>query len=228
MIARIGAMKLLLKSIIILFLFFTAMLLLLKFSGILSIEDIKELFSSLKEQPSYILGSLVVLLLLIDLFIAIPTMTVILLAGYFLGFELALVFTAIGLLGASMAGYFLSTFYGEKVLNKLSNDTEQKDQMKELFNTHGMIVIMLSRAVPLLPEISACLAGTCNMRMRKYFIAWTIGTIPYISVMTYAGSISSLENPMPALYAALGITLLFSFSWFIFKKINKRKSTVIS
>ena len=42
--------------------------------------------------------------------------------------------------------------------------------------------------------------------------------------MTYAGSISNLDNPMPALYAALGITLLFWVSWMIFMKITKKKN----
>jgi uncharacterized membrane protein YdjX (TVP38/TMEM64 family) len=82
---------------------------------------------------------------------------------------------------------------------------------------------MLSHAVPLLPEISACLAGTCHMNLKKYLLAWTIGTIPYICIMTYAGSISSIDNPKPALIAAIGITVLFSIGWFIFKKLNKYK-----
>jgi uncharacterized membrane protein YdjX (TVP38/TMEM64 family) len=216
-------MKLLIKSIIILFLFFTSMLLIMKFTGLLTIEDIKSIFTNLKTQPSYMIGSLVILLLFIDLFIAIPTMTVILLAGYFLGFQLALLYTSIGLLGASLTGYTLSIFYGERIINKLSNDQKQINQMKQLFNTHGMILIMLSRAVPLLPEISACLAGTCHMNLKKYLLAWTIGTIPYICIMTYAGSISSIDNPKPALIAAIGITILFSIGWFIFKKLNKYK-----
>lgn len=216
-------MKLLIKSIIILFLFFTSMLLIMKFTGLLTIEDIKSIFTNLKTQPSYMIGSLVILLLFIDLFIAIPTMTVILLAGYFLGFQLALLYTSIGLLGASLTGYTLSIFYGERIINKLSNDQKQINQMKQLFNTHGMILIMLSRAVPLLPEISACLAGTCHMNLKKYLLAWTIGTIPYICIMTYAGSISSIDNPKPALIAAIGITVLFSIGWFIFKKLNKYK-----
>jgi uncharacterized membrane protein YdjX (TVP38/TMEM64 family) len=199
------------------------MLLVIKFSGLLTVQDIKDTFSSLQEQPTYILGSVVIVLLFIDLFIAIPTMTVILLAGYFLGFSWAIIYVAIGLLGASLTGYFLSKLYGEKILDKLSNDTEQKNQMKELFNTHGMVVIMLSRAVPLLPEISACLAGTCHMKITKYLFAWIIGTVPYISVMTYAGSISSLDNPIPALVAALGVTLLFSLFWFIFMRRNKKE-----
>ena len=171
------------------------------------------------------LASLIVLLLFIDLFIAVPTMTIIILAGYFIGFELALLYTTFGLLSASLTGYFLSKKYGEKVLDKLSSDEEQKLEMTNLFNKHGVLVLVLSRAVPMLPEISSCLAGTCNMSLKRFLTAWFIGTIPYVSVITYAGSISNLDNPMPAIYAALGITVLFWFIWMIFMKINKKNRT---
>ncbi|APW65990.1 MULTISPECIES: VTT domain-containing protein [Arcobacteraceae] len=216
-------MKLLIKTILILFTIFTSMLLIIKFTGVLSIEDIKEIFANLKSQPSYILGSLIILLLFIDLFIAVPTMTIIILAGYFIGFELAVFYTSLGLLSASLTGYFLSKKYGLKVLDKLSSNEEQKEEMTGLFNKHGVLVIVLSRAVPLLPEISSCLAGTCKMSFKRFLLAWLIGTIPYVCVMTYAGSISNLDNPMPALYAALGITLLFWIAWMVFMKFNKKR-----
>lgn len=217
-------MKLLIKTVLILFIIFTTMLLIFKFSGILSVEDIKQIFSNLKSQPSYILGSLIVILLFIDLFIAVPTMTIILLAGYFIGFELALFYTFIGLLSASLTGYFLSKKYGEKVLDRLSSNEQQKLEMKELFNKHGVLVLVLSRAVPMLPEVSSCLAGTCKMTLRRFLLAWSIGTVPYLTVITYAGSISNFDNPMPAITAAVAITLLFWILWLVFIKINKIKT----
>lgn len=218
-------MKLLIKSILILATIFTTTLLIIKFSGLLTVEDIKEIFQNLKSQPSYILGSLIVLFLFIDLFIAVPTMTIIILAGYFIGFELAVFYTFVGLLSASLTGYFLSRKYGEKILNKLSSDENQKLEMTELFNKHGVLVLVLSRAVPMLPEISSCLAGTCKMSLKRFLFAWSLGTIPYLCVIAYAGSISNLDNPMPAIYAAIGITTFFWFAWLIFMKRNKIKAT---
>ncbi len=217
-------MKLLIKSVLILATIFTTTLLVIKFSGVLTVDDIKNLFETLKSQPSYILGAIIVLLLFIDLFIAVPTMTIIILAGYFIGFELAVFYTFIGLLLASLTGYFLSKKYGMRVLNKLSSNEEQKIQMTELFNKHGVLVLVLSRAVPMLPEISSCLAGTCNMSLKRFLLAWSIGTVPYLCVIAYAGSISNLDNPMPAIYAAIGITLVFWFLWLIFMKKNKLKA----
>ncbi len=213
-------MKLLIKSILILATIFTTTLLIIKFSGVLTVEDIKEIFATLKSQPSYILGALIVLLLFVDLFIAVPTMTIIILAGYFIGFELAVFYTFLGLFSASFTGYFLSRKHGKKILDKLSSDEEQKLEMTELFNKYGVLVLILSRAVPMLPEISSCLAGTCKMSFKRFFFAWSLGTIPYLCVIAYAGSISKLDDPMPAIYAALGVTFVFWFLWLIFMKKN--------
>lgn len=216
-------MKLLIKSILILVGIFTTTLLIIKFSGVLTVADIKEMFQALQSQPSYVLGALIVLFLFIDLFIAVPTMTIIILAGYFIGFELAVFYTFIGLLSASLMGYFLSRKYGMKILDKLTSNEQQKLEMTELFTKHGVLVLVLSRAVPMLPEISSCLAGTCKMSFKRFILAWSLGTIPYLSVIAYAGSISNLDNPMPAIYAAIGITVLFWFLWLIFMKRNKIK-----
>ena len=62
-------MKLLIKTILILVAIFTTTLLVIKFSGLLTVEDIKDIFANLKSQPSYVLGALIVFFLFIDLFI---------------------------------------------------------------------------------------------------------------------------------------------------------------
>ena len=216
-------MKLLIKVIFILASIFFSSFLIIKFSCILTIEYIKNIFENIKSQNSSLIGLLVILLLVIDLFIAIPTMTVILLAGYFLGFQEAVIYVSIGLLIASMTGYFLSRKYGEKIINKLSLNKEQKKEMKELFFEHGTILIILARALPMLPEISACLAGTCKMPLKKFLLAWCLGTIPYLSIISYAGSISEIDNPMPAIYSAIFVTSVFWLLWLFIMKKNKYK-----
>lgn len=211
-------MKLLIKTILMLMFIFFSTFLIIKFTGVLSVEDIKHYFELLKEQPHYFIGILVIILLFADLFIAVPTMTIIILAGYFIGFELAVLYAFTGLFGASFFGYFISRLYGEKLLKKVSKDEEQIIQMKKIFNQHGMIMLMLSRAMPMLTEISSCLAGTCKMPLSKYLLGWSIGTIPYLLLISYAGSISDLNNPKPVLITAFAITGVLWLSWFIFMR----------
>lgn len=45
------------------------------------------------------------------------------------------------------------------------------------FQKYGFVMILMSRAAPILPEVSACLAGMTRMRIRTFFVAWSINTI---------------------------------------------------
>jgi len=82
-------------------------------------------------------------------------------------------------------------------------------------------MILLSRAMPILPEITACLSGLTKMSPTKFIVAWMLGSYPYILIATYAGSISTLDNPMPAIYTALAITLAMWVAWSLFYKFHR-------
>ena len=68
------------------------------------------------------------------------------------------------------------------------------------------------------------MAGATRMSFIKFLMMYSLGTIPYALIITYFGSISSLENPKPAIMAAIGISLILWLSWFVLgRKIHKRK-----
>ncbi len=218
-------MKHLLKVIIIIAALFALTFLLLKTTGVLSVEQIKMWLLSAKELSPMYVGGIVVLLLFSDLFIAIPTMTVITLAGYFLGFRYGAFASIIGLTLAGISGYWLSNFLGERIFDFLLKKENAREEAKETFRQHGLVMILLSRAMPILPEVTACLAGMTHMKFSKFLLAWSLSTIPYVLIVSYAGSVSSLENPKPAIYTAIGISATLWAGWYVFNK--KRKSNLI-
>ena len=209
-------MKLLAKMAIILALIFASTFVLIKMSGILTIEDIKQGFENLRSGPTYIISAAVVALLFADLFIAVPDMTVILLAGYALGFPTALAFSLAGVFLAAITGYTLSRILGDKVLRKIEPNQKSRQQTYALFQRHGMWVLVLSRAMPLLPEVSACLAGACKMPLYRFLLGWSLGTIPYLIIVTYAGSISDVDKLSPAIFTAIAVTGMLWGAWAIF------------
>lgn len=215
-------MRLLIKTALILAAVFASTFLVIKLTGALSVEDIQLWFQAIKSQPSYQVGGLVILLLFADLFVAVPTMTVVIFAGYFLGFQVGVLYAFLGLASAALTGYLLSRVYGERLLNKLTDDELQKQQMRSLFQDHGVLVLILCRAMPMLPEISSCLAGTCKMPISRFLLGWGLGTIPYLMIVSYAGSISDFDNPQPVLLTALVVTgtLWLVWMWFIKVKIR--------
>jgi uncharacterized membrane protein YdjX (TVP38/TMEM64 family) len=83
-------------------------------------------------------------------------------------------------------------------------------------------MILMSRASPILPEVSACMAGITRMPFRKFLLAWTINTVPFALIASYSGSISSISNPRPAIYAAISIYAVLWIGWWILKKYKSK------
>ena len=79
-------------------------------------------------------------------------------------------------------------------------------------------MILLARAAPILPEVTACMAGMTRMKLTRFTLFWTIGTLPYMGIAAYAGSVSTLEDPMPTIYAALGLYGVMWVGWFVYRK----------
>jgi len=211
-------MKELIKIILIIGACFAATFIIVKSTGILSIEQIEGWLTLAKQASPLHVALIVAGLLFIDLFIAVPTLTIIILSGYFLGHFFGPAASIAGLMVAGICGYFLSRYFGERVLGFLLKDNAKRDEMKRAFHQHGFIMILLSRAVPILPEVTACLAGLTKMPFLKFITAWSISAIPYAIIAAYSGSISSLNDPSPAIFTAIALWATLWFGWFLFNR----------
>ena len=214
-------MKTLIKTFLVLFVAFASTFVVIKTTGIITIDDIKAwLEAATSVNPIYV-AMIVAALLFADLFIAIPTLTVCILAGYFLGFGGGAMAAATGITLAGVCGHVISRTWGRRILNKIVKDKDNLADMEQTFQRHGFIMILLSRAMPILPEATACLSGLTKMPLTKFIVAWMLGSYPYILVATYAGSVSTLENPMPAIYTAIAITCAMWVAWLLFYKLRR-------
>lgn len=215
-------MKPLIKVIVIIGLCFAATFVLIKATGVLSIEQIEGWLKAAKAGSPIYVGGIVTALLFADLFIAVPTLTITILAGYFLGLFYGIVATVSGFMLAGVAGYGLSRYFGDRILRFLVRDGEQRQEAKTTFEKHGFVMILLSRAVPILPEVTACMAGMTGMSFPKFLAAWSISSVPYATIAVYAGSVSSLDNPKPAILAAIAISSSLWVSWYLFHRYQKQ------
>ncbi|MCK5809803.1 MAG: VTT domain-containing protein [Cocleimonas sp.] len=214
-------MKSLLKLFLIIAAIFASTFILVKFTGLLSIEQIESWLIYAKQLSPIYVGSLIALLLFADLFIAVPTLTIAILSGFFLGHTYGAIAALIGVLLAGTCGYGISRYYGNSILNFLIKDKKERDEAVDTFNQHGFVMILLSRAMPILPEATACLAGMTKMRFNHFLTAWLLSSVPYILIATFAGSISSIDNPKPAIFAAIGLSGFLWLAWFIYHRVKK-------
>lgn len=217
-------MKPLIKVMLILGSIFALTFILGRVFGILTVENVKywlELAGSI--DPLWLVGT-VILLLFIDLFFAVPTLTITILAGFFLGFPVGAAAAFTGMTLAAFSGYAISRNWGERAVSFLVPDKYDRQEMAEAFQKNGPAMIILSRAAPMIPEVTACMAGTTNMRFSIYVGYFTLSTLPYTLIAAYAGSISSPDSPQPAIYAALILYSVLWGGWYFFRKKARQSS----
>ncbi|MBO6548344.1 MAG: VTT domain-containing protein [Rhizobiales bacterium] len=218
-------MKHLIKVMLIIGTIFAVMFLIGRLFGILTIENIKIWLEYLHQIDVIWASALIIALLFSDLFFAVPTLTLTILAGFFLGFPLGSIVSLIGVSLATFTGYLLSWRWGENVLKILVKKQDDREDLKAAFHSKGPVMIILARAAPMIPEVTACMAGVTKMPFAKYALFHLLGTLPYILIATYAGSISTIESPQPAIIAALLLYAVMWIGWYIFRKKQKAKTT---
>lgn len=214
-------MKPLLKVMLMLGLIFASTFILGRVLGILTIENVRFWLTEAQNIDPLWVISVVVLLLFIDLFVAVPTLTITILAGFFLGFPLGAAAAFTGMMLAALCGYGLSRKWGDSVVRFLVKEESAREEMIVAFQQSGPAMIMLSRAAPIVPEVTACMAGVTHMPVARYFLFFALSTLPYVAVAAYAGSISSIESPQPAIYAALFLYAVLWIGWFLFRRSRK-------
>lgn len=213
-------MKQLITIAIVLAAIFASTFIVIKITGILTVDDIKSALTSASEINPIFVSLAVIILLFSDLFIAIPNLTVCIFSGYFLGAISGGISAVIGMLMAGIVGYYICRYYGPGLLLKIYNDQKKLQDMQDIFSEHGGMILLTCRALPILPEICSCLAGATRMPFWRFFIYYSISTIPYAFIAAYAGSKSSLNNPSPAIFTAIGISIVLWLAWIQFLRRN--------
>ncbi|MGH1427179.1 MAG: TVP38/TMEM64 family protein [Arenicella sp.] len=219
-------MKGMLKLMAILALCFASTFLVLNATGLLTIDRITHWLELAQQSSPILLGSIVAFLLFADLFVAMPTLTIMILSGFFLGPAIGAVFSILGLSLAGIFGYGLSHRYGNRLAKTLIRDEDELKSAVQSFRQFGTGTILLSRAAPILPEVSACMAGLTHMSKIRFAMAWGASTIPYAVIASYAGSISTLSDPKPAITAAIGLTAFFWLGWVAYRSLVIKKNTL--
>lgn len=218
-------MKHLIKVMLALGAIFAILFLLGRLFGILTIDNIKIWLEHLHQIDPLWVSLLIISLFFIDLVFAVPTLALTMLSGFFLGFPLGCVVSLTGVSLANFTGYFLSRKWGENVLKFLIKETADREDLQQAFHSKGPIMIMLARAAPMVPEITSCMAGATKMPFNRYIVFYFLGTLPYILIATYAGSISTLNSPQPAIIAALVLYSLMWAGWYVFRKQHNKAVT---
>ncbi|REJ70757.1 MAG: DedA family protein [Proteobacteria bacterium] len=202
---------------------FATTFLLLNATGVVTVAKIEIWLTLARDADPLWVAPIIALLLFVDLIISVPTLATITFSGYFLGPVVGALAGIAGLMMAGLGGYCISHRYGDLLLKVVIKEEAKRSDAVATFQEHGAVVILLSRASPMLPEVCACMAGMTRMPLGKFLVLWLASSVPYAAIAAYAGSISSLDNPQPAIFAAIGLMSFLWISWLVVRRRGQKR-----
>jgi len=189
-----------LKAALLLTLAFASTFILNLALGWFAPSDIQAWLQATAERPALVFAG-VVGVLAVDSVLAVPTMTTIIVGGHLLGPVLGSTAAMVGLLLAGSICYWGARLVGATRMVS----PEAITRVQRTVGSVGPGPLLLSRALPILPEVLSALAGAGRMPAHRYYLWFAVGNVPAAVLGAVAGSRSTLDAPWPALVVGIGL-----------------------
>jgi uncharacterized membrane protein YdjX (TVP38/TMEM64 family) len=138
-------------------------------------EETEEWFSELGRSWAWLAG---IGLLVSDLFLPIPGTVVMSALGYVYGPWLGGIFAAMGSMLAGIVAYALCRKMGRRAAEWIAGKEDLAKGEAIFGGSAGGWIVALSRWLPVMPEVIACLAGMARMPWRRFLVAMACGSVP--------------------------------------------------
>jgi len=178
----------------------------------------------LNESPQgfWLISAAVIGLLAADLLLPVPGGPVMILAGHLLGPVAGSVVAGIGGILAGAIGYLLCRWGGQAIFQRFVNPDEA-DRVRRWLTRYGTLAILIGRALPIVPEVLACLAGLSRMRPLPFFTAFSVATIAFAVPQAVAGAYTTRANPWPGVLVGILIPTLGWVAWRLANRARHRR-----
>ncbi len=148
-----------------------------------------------------------VALLVGDLILPVPATPVMSALGWVYG---AIAGGLIGAAGSFLSGslaYGLCRALGEQAARRLLGEHDL-ERGRRLFSGAGGWIVALSRWLPVLPEITCCMAGLTRMPPVRFFSSLACGSVPMAFVFAWVGSRGE-ESPGTTMLLCIVLPVVF-------------------
>lgn len=156
-------------------------------------------------------------LLVLDIVLPLPSTVVMSAMGYVYGPWWGGLLAASGSFLSGACAYGLCRSAGRRAAHWIAGEKGMREG-ELLFARAGGWLVALSRCLPLLPEVIACMAGLARMKAPAFFTALGCGCLPAGFIFAAVGH-AGIERP--ALAIALSLALPAGF-WLIARPIIRR------
>jgi uncharacterized membrane protein YdjX (TVP38/TMEM64 family) len=164
-----------------------------------------------------------IVLLMADLILPLPATLVMAALGYLYGPLIGGLISATGSFLAGSLGYWLCRLMGEKAALRLLGEKDF-ERGKKLSKNAGGWVVVLSRWLPVFPEVVACMAGLTRMPARFFHAALLCGSIPLGFVYAYVGATGVTHPAWSIGLSALLPPLIWWIIQAVFRKTLKEQT----
>lgn len=144
-----------------------------------------------------------ILLLMSDLVLPIPATAVMAALGFVYGPAAGGLIASLGSFLSGALGYLLCRWFGRPVAVRLLGP-EDLMEGERLFARVGAWLVVLSRWLPIFPEVIACLAGLARMPPLSFFAALACGSAPLGFVFAAIGH-AGVSHPVLAIALSAGL-----------------------
>ena len=157
-----------------------------------------------------------IVLLAGDLILPIPATAIMAALGNVYGVWLGTLISVIGSLSAGFSGYLAARLLSKKAIRIIASENEI-ERFRNFFDTWGGGAVIISRIMPILPEVISILAGLARMSLVRFGVALVLGTVPTCTIFAFMGSYQGLNPSISILLA----TLIPLACWPLFLKLIK-------
>src|SRR5690606_5897222 len=164
-----------------------------------------------------------IVLLASDLLLPLPATIVMSALGYIYGTMVGGLISAAGSFVAGATGYWLCRLAGEKAARWILGQ-QDFDRAKRMAHHLGGWLVVLSRWLPVLPEVIACIAGLTRMQAGYFHLALARGSLPLDFIYAWIGH-TGVANPLLAILFSACVPPLI---WFFVHRVIRRRQVVIN
>lgn len=162
-----------------------------------------------------------IVLLMADLVLPLPATLVMAALGYLYGPVLGGLISATGSFLAGSLGYWLCRMMGERAAIRLLGEKDFERGRKLSKNVGGWVVV-LSRWLPVFPEVVACMAGLTRMPALFFHVALLCGSLPLGFVYAYVGATGVAHPAWSIGLSALLPPLIWWIVQSVFRSVLKK------
>ena len=162
-------------------------------------------------------------LLISDLFFPILGTAVMSALGLIYGWLIGGIISSVGSIAGGVLAYWLCRKLGRGVAEKIAGKKGLAQGEHIFHGDGGGFLVAISRWMPVLPEVIACLAGLSKMPFGRFIAALCAGSVPMGFVFAWIGE-RGQSNPLTTVLvsAVLPPVIWAFFHFFYFTKKSKR------